>query len=62
MKSNNGTLNRLAGLCPARLKKVLMPERHHFALQKPTFFSAAAILTTDFEIMRGGRGSRSKRP
>jgi len=45
-------LNRLVGgVPPTRLKKVLMPERHHFALQKPTFFSAATILTANFEVL-----------
>jgi len=34
-----------------------MPERHHFALQKPTFFSAATTLTANFEVPSGDRGS-----
>ena len=47
-----GRLNHLVGgTPPTHLKKVLMPGRHHFALQKPTFFSAAITLTANFEVL-----------
>jgi hypothetical protein len=38
-----------------------MPKRHHFALQKPTFFSAATTPTANFEVLQGGRSSARDR-
>ncbi len=58
----DGTLNHFAGLCPAHLKKVLMPERHHFALQKSTSFSAAASCGADGDERKGGRGPAAAEP